>query len=392
MNEVTRVLQALAEGDARAGSRLLPLVYDELRRLAAGEKSLAPSRPSRDYRNREPCQPQGSDRMTKAATSTVLQVLRRAVENQRAKELPDQDLLQQFVVRHDEAAFLALLRRHGPMVLGVCRALLPNEADAEDAFQATFLTFVRTARSIRKTPSLGSWLRGVAYRTACRAQTEFARRHKHERLAVRREATSADDMTWPEVQQVLHEELSGLSERYRAPLTLHYLQGKTLDESAAQLGLAKSTLKARLERGRAVLRARLVRRGLGSAGVLLAAAWPTAGEARLPAVLLGSTTSAALSLAAGQLAPAAVSAPVAALTEGVLKAMRITKLKMITAVVTVLALAGLGLGWLVYTMPPDPPHSGRPPSHPRPPTSLSSWKRRSPALSTSSSRPRRRYP
>src|SRR5215468_4584833 len=168
--------------------------------------------------------------MTKAATGNILQVLRRVVEDQRARELPDQDLLQQFVVRHDEAAFLELLRRHGPMVLGVCRALLPNEADAEDAFQATFLIFVRKAPSIRKTASLASWLHGVAYRTARRAQTEFARRHKHERQAARREASAPDELTWPSVQQVLHEELSRLSERYRAPLTLCYLQGKTLDE------------------------------------------------------------------------------------------------------------------------------------------------------------------
>jgi RNA polymerase sigma factor (sigma-70 family) len=303
--------------------------------------------------------------MTKAVTSNLLQVLRRVVDDQRARELPDQDLLQGFIDRHDEAAFLALLRRHGPMVLSVCRALLPNEADAEDAFQATFLIFAGKARAIRKTPSLGSWLHGVAYRTARQAQTEFARRHKHKRLAVRREASCRDEMTWPEVQQVLHEELSGLSERYRAPRTLHYLQGKTLDESAVQLGLAKSTLKTRLERGRAVLHARLLRRGLGSEGALLAAAWPTVAEAGLPAVLLGSTTSAALTIAAGRTASAAVSAPVAALTEGVLKAMRITKLKLITAVVTVLALAGLGLGWLVYTMPPDPPAERQAPAPPQ---------------------------
>src|SRR5262249_40236195 len=169
------------------------------------------------------------------------------------------------VVRRDEAAFLALLRRHGPMVLGVCRALLPNDADAEDAFQAAFLILVRKAASIRKTPSLGSWLRGVAYRTARRAQTEFARTRKHERLAARREAAPTDDLTWPEVLRALHEELGGLPERYQGPLTLYYLQGKTLDESAAQLGLAKSTLKTRLERGRSLLRARLVRRGLGPA-------------------------------------------------------------------------------------------------------------------------------
>jgi RNA polymerase sigma factor (sigma-70 family) len=292
--------------------------------------------------------------MTKAVTGNLQQVLRRVVEDQRARELPDQDLLQRFLDRHDEAAFLALLRRHGPMVLAVCRALLPNEADAEDAFQATFLIFARNARSIRKTTALGSWLHGVAYRTARRAQTEFARRHKHERRAGRREAASPDELTWQEVQQVLHEELDGLSERYRAPLTLHYLQGKTLDESAAQLGLAKSTLKTRLERARAVLRARLVRCGLGPAGVLLAAAWPSTTEAGLPAALLASTAAAARTVAAGQ-TPPAVAASVAALTQGVLNTMRITQLKLIAAIVTVLTLAGLGLGWLADTMPPDPP-------------------------------------
>src|SRR5262249_24365916 len=229
------------------------------------ENSLAPSPTKGDYVNGKPFRPQGSDPMTRAATSNVLQAVRRTVENQRAKELRDQDLLQRFLGRHDEAAFLVLLRRHGPMVWGVCRTLLPNEADAEDAFQATFLTFARKARSIRNTTALGSWLHGVAYRTARRAQTAFAKQHQHERLAARREAAATDELAWPEVQQVLHEELGGLSERYRAPLTACYLQGKTLDESAVQLGLAKSTLKARLERGRAVLRGRLVRRGLGPA-------------------------------------------------------------------------------------------------------------------------------
>jgi DNA-directed RNA polymerase specialized sigma24 family protein len=124
--------------------------------------------------------------MTKPQTSNLLQVVRRVVEDRRARELPDQDLLQGFIDRHDEAAFLTLLRRHGPMVLSVCRALLPNEADAEDAFQATFLIFAAKAHSILQAPSLGSWLHGVAYRTARRAQTEFARRHKYERLAARR--------------------------------------------------------------------------------------------------------------------------------------------------------------------------------------------------------------
>jgi RNA polymerase sigma factor (sigma-70 family) len=292
--------------------------------------------------------------MASALTGNLLQVVRRVV-GRRAKDSPDQDLLERFIDRRDESAFAALLRRHGTMVLGVCRSLLPNEADAEDAFQATFLIFATKARSIRKTGSLASWLHGVAYRTAHRARTEFARRHKHERLAVQPEATRPDEMTWPEVQRALHEELNGLSERYRQPLTLCYLQGRTLEEAAAQLGLGKSTLKVRLERGRAVLRARLVGRGLGTAGVLLAAAWPGAAEAGLPATLLGSTTSAALAVAAGQTPAAAAAARVADWTAGGLKAMRITKLTRIVAVVAVLALAGSGAGWLAYAARVDPP-------------------------------------
>src|SRR5262249_46081530 len=155
----------------------------------------------------------------------------------------------------------------------------------------------------------------------------------HERLAGGQQGPAGDEKTWPEVQQVLHEELNGLSERYRAPLTLHYLQGKTLDESAAQLGLARSTLKTRLGRGRAGLRARLGRRGRGAAAVLLAAAGPNAADAGLPPALLDSTTSAALTTAAGQASPA-VPAAVTALTEGGLHAMRITRRKSIAAVAT----------------------------------------------------------
>jgi RNA polymerase sigma factor (sigma-70 family) len=292
--------------------------------------------------------------MASALTGNLLQVVRRVV-GRRANDSPDQELLERFIDRRDESAFAALLRRHGTMVLGVCRSLLPNEADAEDAFQATFLIFATKARSIRKTCSLASWLHGVAYRTAHRARTEFARRHKHERRAVQPEATRPDEMTWPEVQRALHEELNGLSERYRQPLTLCYLQGRTLEEAAAQLGLGKSTLKVRLERGRAVLRARLVGRGLGTAGVLLAAAWPGAAEAGLPATLLGSTTSAALAVTAGQTPAAASTARVADWTAGGLRAMRSTKLTRIVAVVAALALAGSGAGWLAYAARVDPP-------------------------------------
>src|SRR5262249_17828150 len=149
---------------------------------------------------------------------------------------------------HDSAAFEAILHRHGPMVLEVCRALLPNAADAEDAFQATFLVLAQSAGSIRKTDTLGAWLHGVAYRMALKARADFARRRRHESRAPRQELSAPRDPTWGEVRQVLHEELSQLSERYRAPLVLCYLQGKTQGQAAAVLGTSEGTVKRRLER------------------------------------------------------------------------------------------------------------------------------------------------
>src|SRR5262249_8569229 len=138
--------------------------------------------------------------------------------------------------RRDETDFQVLVSRHGPMVLDVCRAVLGNETDAEDAFQATFLILARKARSIRKATLLASWLHGVAYRMALQARTEFARQRKHESRVVMPQAVS-EDATWREVQAVVHEELNRLSERYRAPLVLCYLQGLTQDAAADCLGL-----------------------------------------------------------------------------------------------------------------------------------------------------------
>src|SRR5262249_53517539 len=153
-----------------------------------------------------------------------------------------------------------------------------------------------------------------------------------------------DDLTWREVRQALHEELTGLAERYRAPLVACFLEGKTQDEAAAQLGLAKTTLKERLERARSMLRARLVRRGLGPEAVLVPTAWPSAkASACLPATLVSSTVKAAGLFAAGQAAATGViSVKVAALTEGVMKAMFVTKMK--TAIVVIVMVIGLGTG------------------------------------------------
>src|SRR6266480_807484 len=129
--------------------------------------------------------------MRKATSSPILQLIRRVVEDRRVRDLPDQDLLRWLGSSPDEAAFHTLICRHGPMVLEVCRGVLGNEADAEDAFQATFLILARKAGSIRKAASLASWLHGVAYRTALRARADLARRQRHEAQAPQR-STSTD--------------------------------------------------------------------------------------------------------------------------------------------------------------------------------------------------------
>jgi RNA polymerase sigma factor (sigma-70 family) len=289
--------------------------------------------------------------MTKAVSSPILQLIRRLVEDEGVRQLSDQDLLQQFNDHRDEAAFGTLLRRHGPMVLDVCRGVFGNEADAEDAFQATFLVLARKAASIQKTASVGSWLHGVAYRTALKARAQSATRQKNEARVPPRTTSVPDDLTWREMQEILHEELTGLAERYRVPLVACYLEGKTQDEAGAQIGLAKSTLKERLERGRSLLRARLLRRGLGPAAVLLATAWPSAApSACLPATLASSTIEAASLYAAGQGAPGGViSVKVAALTEGVLRSMLLTKTKITAAVLLLVgACIGVGLTWGAY--------------------------------------------
>jgi cytochrome c peroxidase len=286
--------------------------------------------------------------MAQAVSGPILQLIRRFVEDESVRQLSDQHLLQQFSDQRDEAAFGALLRRHGPMVLDVCRGVLSNEADAEDAFQATFLVLARKATSIRRKQSVGSWLHGVARRTALKARSHSTTRLKKEGRAPTRTMSEPDDLTWREAQQVLHEELAGIAERYRVPLVACYLEGKTQDEAATQLGLAKSTLKERLERGRSLLRARLVRRGLGPAALLLATAWPAAiASTSLSVSLVSSTIQAASLCAAGQAAaPAVITANVAALTEGVLQSMALAKGKTTVILTAALAVVTIGLGGL----------------------------------------------
>ncbi len=286
--------------------------------------------------------------MARTAFSPILQFIRRIHRDPRMEGSADQELLRRFVDGRDEAAFETILRRHGAMVLDVCRGVLGNEADVEDAFQATFLILARRAESIRKGASLACWLHGVAYRTALRARADGARRQRHEaRTPQPCTTTDADELTWREIRRVVHEELDRLPERHRAALVLCYLQGKTQDEAAVELGLPKGTLKGRLERGRALLQAKLVRRGLGPGVVLTLAAWPAATKvAGLSPPLVSATVKTATSFAAGKAAISGVSPSVAALSEGMVKAMFIRKLQI--AAILLLALAGSGTGLALF--------------------------------------------
>jgi RNA polymerase sigma factor (sigma-70 family) len=248
----------------------------------------------------------------------------------------------------DPAAVEGIIRRHGPMVLGVCRRVLGvgGSADAEDAFQATFLVFVRKAASIAKTGSLGCWLHGVAYRVASKARVLRAKRRLHERRAAEMTSTIAErGAAEHDLRPILDEELARLPAKYSRPLVLCYLEGKSKDQIAVELGWPHGTVSGRLARARELLRGRLSRRGLALPAALLAAALgPAAASAAVPASLLTSTFNAVGACAAGSLAAAAVSVQTLNLAQGVLHAMMLAKLKFVCLIVAALGLVSTGLG------------------------------------------------
>jgi RNA polymerase sigma factor (sigma-70 family) len=266
----------------------------------------------------------------------------RALRTQTCADQTDGQLLSQFLSRRDEAAFVALVRRHGPMVLGVCRRVLRNAADAEDAFQATFLVLVRKAASLTARAVLGDWLHGVARRTALSALRACARRRAKERAAARPDvqAEALPDDWLP----LLDEELRRLPEHYRLPIVLCDLEGKTRREAADRLGCPPGTVAGRLARGRALLAKRLARHGGAVSGSTLAAVLAqNVASACLSESLWHATARAACLSAGGSgAATAVISARVAALTEGVVRAMSLAKLKAVTCALALAVLVGLG--------------------------------------------------
>ena len=282
--------------------------------------------------------------MATTALGTVLHDLRRSLLRQEEAGSTDGDLLESFITGRDEGAFEALMRRHGPMVLGVCRRVVRNEADAEDAFQATFLVLVRKAASIRPRGMVGNWLYGVAHSTALKARAMSTKRVAKEREAAARPKSEVAGDTWQHLQALLDQELQALPDKYRAPIVLCDLEGKSIKEAARQLGCPQGTVGTRLARGRSLLARRLARHGLAlSGGVIATVIAQNATAAGVPPLLMSSTIKAATLIAAGQAAATGlVSANVAALTEGVLKAMFLTKLKIATVVFLMLAMIGMG--------------------------------------------------
>jgi RNA polymerase sigma-70 factor (ECF subfamily) len=288
--------------------------------------------------------------MANRLLGNVLQYLRRVGRTATLTEPSDGRLLERFLSSRDEAAFEMLVERHGAMVLGVCRRLLNHAQDAEDAFQATFLVLARKGGSIRKQESVGSWLYGVAFRCASRLKAATARRRAHERQAGDVQANSVAELPWQDLRPILDEELNRLPEKYRAPVVLCYLEGKTNEQAAEHLGWTKGTVSGRLARARALLRARLVRRGLSLSGAALAALCTPKVLSAAPTIpLVVSTVRAAALIAAGKAATAAgVSAQAAALTEGVLQTMVLSKLKTAMALLLAVILLGAGVGVVTY--------------------------------------------
>lgn len=258
----------------------------------------------------------------------------------------DADLLERYVASHDGAAFARLVERHGPLVLGVCRRVLHNHHDAEDAFQATFLVLARKARNIRQRGALAGWLYKVAYHLSVKLRASVERRRQLERQSrpAQQQATN-DQITWGELRLVLDEELSRLPEKYRAPLLLCCLAGRTRDEAAEQLGWTLGSLKMRLERGRQLLRNRLARRGLTASAALLTMLLAQHATANpVPAILATTTLKAALLFAAGKTA-AALSAQAVSLAEFGLSA-GASMTKLFGTMVVLLTLIGMAAGLL----------------------------------------------
>jgi RNA polymerase sigma factor (sigma-70 family) len=262
-------------------------------------------------------------------------------------------LLRAFVTQNDQDAFTAIVKRYGPLVSAICRRVLHNLHDAEDAFQATFILLARNAISIRKQESLAGWLHGVAYRMAKNAKRAAERRRRHEGEAkLMCETSPRWDTAWQEVQTILDEEIQRLPEIYRTAFVLCCLENRSRAEAAQAVGIKEATLRSRLAKARELLQQALARRGVALSAVLAAAALaPDANSATVPSTVISATVKAATQIAASDgRATGIIAAHVAALVKGTQTAMFSTKLKKVTLLLLTLT-AGIGIGLRVFSQP-----------------------------------------
>jgi RND family efflux transporter MFP subunit len=292
--------------------------------------------------------------MSRRNLNSIVRYLRQLTGSANANGASDAELLERYIRHRDEAAFELLLWRHGTLVFNVCRRVLPSEQDAEDAFQATFLAFVRKASSISRRGSVAAWLYKVAYRVALEARerarkTAALEKPGGELLAVQ----PAVEPVWSDVRPILDAELSRLPERLRRPIVLCYLEGKSNEEAARELGCRLGTIYSRLSRGRELLRLRLQRRGVTLSVTALSAALTASAVEAAPAIpLMRRAVHAALAFADSS-SSAAVSLRAATLAEGVLKTMFVTKLKITAVMLLVLGVAAGGVWTQARTAAPQ---------------------------------------
>jgi RNA polymerase sigma factor (sigma-70 family) len=292
--------------------------------------------------------------MKPADDSTLFNKLRRTLRADVFECAPDEELLEQFVSQRDEAAFAALMRRHGPMVWGVCQRALVHRQDAEDAFQATFLVLVRKAASIGRPKLLANWLFGVARRAATNMRATRARRARHEQLYAEPPdiQVKLEDPT-DDLGTVLDEELAWMPAKYRLPLLLCGLEGMTHAAAGKYLGWPTGTVAGRLSRGRQLLRTRLLRRGVtATAAVLTGVRAPDAALAAVSPRLMAVSLRSAVSILCGKSAEVALPPTAVTLMHSVLLKMLLVRLCTTTALMAVVALSLGGAATIWRFLPP----------------------------------------
>jgi RNA polymerase sigma factor (sigma-70 family) len=268
--------------------------------------------------------------MSAGPTQYVAHHVRDLIERQRLDALADRELLSLFVVDRDDAAFAALVRRHGPMVLGVCRRILRHPHDAEDACQAVFLVLARKAGTVRGRHALAGWLHRVAVRAAGRLRAERARRTAEPLPPdLVCDLRTPDESAWREVRGAFDAEVARLPDKFRLPLVLCCLEGKTRTEAASELGWSEGAVRGRLERGRKLLQARFARKGLALPATLL------------PMLLKSSTP-------AAPAAPDLATSSAARLADGIIKSMAVARAKLAAWATAAILLLGTVAGLSLY--------------------------------------------